>query len=131
MSYQVSEFLVEHNKLYANLISNDKKMKINLPIEDKVNLSSLPNKYGCVTNAHVINDQGIGIYEPRRYRPFVPLPEGFRQCKQWEFDRHCAQNPDPRYPIDINALVWKVFNQENNSISKFKLKNPLDPTGSE
>ena len=45
------------------------------------------------------------------FLPFVSLPEGVRQCQQWEFDRHCAQNPDPRYPIDINALVWKEFNK--------------------
>ena len=38
--------------------------------------------------------------------------EGVCQCKQWEFDRHCSQNPDPRYPIDINSLVWESFIEE-------------------
>ena len=110
MSYQISEFLIENNKLYVKIVSKKNIMKINLPIDSKINLSSLPNKYGCVTNAHVINDEGVGIYDPRRFRPFVPLPEGFRQCTQWEFDRHCAENPDPRYTIDMNALVWNQFN---------------------
>ena len=111
MTYQISNFSVEDNKLYVNLVSNGKLMNINLPIESGINLSSLPNNYGCVTNAHIIDNKGVGIYEPRRYRPFVSLPEGVRQCQQWEFDRHCAQNPDTRYPIDINALVWKEFNK--------------------
>ena len=113
MSYQVSSFLVDNNELYVNIFSNGKEIKMKLSIESNINLSSIPNKYCCVTRAHVIDSKGVGIYEPRLYRPFLPLPEGVRQCKQWEFDLHCSKNPDPKYPIDINALIWETFNEEN------------------
>ena len=111
MSYQIKDFIIDDDKIYCNIIVRDKTITMNIPINDKVNLNELPNKYGCVTNAHIIDNQGVGIYQPRQWRPFVSLPEGVRQCEQWEFDRHCAENPDPRYTVDMNALVWNQFNK--------------------
>ena len=37
------------------------------------------------------------------------LPPGSRRPSQWEFDKYCYENPDPRYPLDINALVYKTY----------------------
>lgn len=46
-------------------------------------------------------------YESRRFKPFVPLLEGFREATQCDFDRFCAKNPVNDTIYDGNAEVWR------------------------
>ena len=40
----------------------------------------------------------------------VPLDtRAVRWADQSDFDKMCCDNPDPRYPFDWNAVVWKAF----------------------
>ena len=112
MTYNIKKFVIEKNSLYAIIILKDKsQLKMHIPVDKKIDLIELSKKYTVVSNAHIIDEHGVGTYQPRLYRPFVPLPEGIKLCKQWEFDRHWAENPDPCLTIDINALVWNEFNK--------------------
>ena len=62
--------------------------------------------YARVSHAHVVDSDGFGVYPPRKYRPFVPLPDGTRPASQCEFDHWCAENPSG--PSDLNAAVWNA-----------------------
>ena len=76
---------------------------IELPIPDIPTKKDLANMYKQCSRAHGIDKDGVFVYEPRLYRPFVHFPFG-RQCLQWEFDRFCYNNPETRYNIfDLNA----------------------------
>lgn len=68
MVYTVKDFIIENNCIYVNLILENKKIfKMHIPINGEVKLNKLPNKYGLITNAHIIDNQGVGIYEPRKF----------------------------------------------------------------
>lgn len=74
----------------------------------------LPINYLCVSPAHCTEDDGatVSIYTPRRARPFVPLPEGMRRIRQWEFDSFCARFPEGDDPsLDWNAVVFRTVSQ--------------------
>ena len=107
--YVPTKIYVKNSNLYLDTDNGTFKINVpeNIPINDELKF-----KYKAVSRAHVIDKNGFGLYEPRQWRPFVPLPDGFRNATQWEFDKYCYENPDERYTgtpgyIDLNAVVWK------------------------
>jgi len=103
--YTVSRIFAEDNTLY--LIINGKKTKLDLP-PNTIVTDELARQYKSPGPLHIIDDKGVGICRQLQWRPFA-LPPGSRRPLQWEFDKFCYDNPDPRYPLDINALVYKTY----------------------
>lgn len=116
MAYTIQGFSIKDEQLFAHITVNNVQQQLLLPFSSNENLiHTYPQKYLQVNICHIIDSQGVGVYQARKFRPFLPLPEGSRECTQWEFDKHCFENPDSRYEVDINATVWQTFNERFNS----------------
>lgn len=114
IEYIPTKIYIKDGNLYLN--TNKCTFKINVPENISVN-DELAHKYKAVTPLHVIDENGFGLYQPRQWRPFVPLPDGVRNAMQWEFDKYCYEIPDERYVgqagyVDVNALVWETWIEE-------------------
>ena len=109
--YNPTNIYIKDGFLY---LDTDKGVfQVNVPHHISIN-EELKHKYKAVSHAHVIDENGFGLYEPRQWRPFVLLPNGLRNALQWEFDKYCYDFPDERYVgqqdyVDVNALVWKSW----------------------
>jgi len=112
MAYTINGFRIDDNQLFADIIVDNTLHNIGLRFGSKEHLITIMKGYLQVNINHIIDSTGVCINQLRGLRPFAPLQEGQRQCKQWEFDKFCYENPDPRYKIDINAIVWKTFNEK-------------------
>lgn len=75
---------------------------IDLPVGASVYGS--PSRDPC-RGIHIMDAQGVGVFRPPPFRPFLMLPSSMQYCTQSEWDHYCYVNPDPRYPVDSNALV--------------------------
>tara|TARA_B100000925_G_C21834099_1_gene398478 strand:- start:13 stop:351 length:339 start_codon:yes stop_codon:yes gene_type:complete len=107
--YTVSKIFKEDNDIY--FVIDGKNTKLELP-SDVVVTDNLISQYKSPGPLHIIDDQGIGVCQSLQWRPYS-LPPGSRRPSQWEFDKYCYENPDPRYPLDINALVYKTYLSKN------------------
>ena len=65
-------------------------------------------RYRPVHPAHIIDEKGVGIYEPRQTNPKCKLPDGMTELKQWQFDKYLYENG---FAHDTNYAVWKAFVQ--------------------
>lgn len=106
-----------------NVIDDGRTIIVKIETPDRINHTltiqipsdTIPASYMRPSPEHVVNSEGVGIYQPRRWRPHCPLPAEYRECTQWEYDRFCYENPDEREGMDCsfdrNAAVYKAAMQ--------------------
>ena len=77
--------------------------------KDINNPNSPPGKFQIEADGSLI------AVETNSWRVLTGL-SGIRYATQADFDKMCFENPDPRYPYDWNAEVYKLFIEHQESL---------------
>ena len=77
--------------------------------KDINNPNSPPGKFQIEADGSLI------AVETNSWRVLTGL-SGIRYATQADFDKMCFDNPDPRYPYDWNAEVYKLFIEHQESL---------------
>lgn len=95
------------------------QLKLQLAPECDTYAAPTKKDYLFVTPRHQIDRQGelfvstawnIRQQLSPSSQNFVALDsEGIRFANQYDFDKFCSENPDPRFPLAWNAHVFKAF----------------------
>ena len=84
-----------------------------LLIESAKNQPCAPPNYGVVTSRHQIDNRGVlFVTNEVNHRSTTQAPLdtiAVRYANQYDYDKHCCDNPDARISFDWNAEVYKAF----------------------
>ena len=123
---------LEFHDPYNFMLQNDRRfvqqnVVLLIPGAKNQKPTKSPPDYKVVTQQHQIDESGKiivctawnirqSVVAPGGTRPRGParLPteiplEGKRYATQFDFDKHCFENPDARFPFDWNAEVYKAY----------------------